>query len=76
MDPFAVYINAFVVQISSHDSDAMTEVLLHPGKALPEERELWTRYPEMTGFYFSNARDLEITVATSPKLVNLLQSFA
>ena len=63
-------------QRSSRDSDAMTEVLLHPGKALPEERELWTHYPEMAGFYFSNARDLEITVATSPKLVNLLQSFA
>jgi hypothetical protein len=51
------------------------EILFHPGRAYPDEVNLWSDRPELGAFYLSPNRDREAELLCSSELAHLLRSF-
>jgi len=58
----------------SNFRDGVVEILFHPGRAAPHERDLWLHQEDLWEYYSSDWRSREAEILKSPRLKELIKS--
>jgi predicted glycoside hydrolase/deacetylase ChbG (UPF0249 family) len=69
------HVRAAFERLRQTDVEGEVEILVHPGRARPDEAWIWRDRPELQAFYLSEARDREAEVVCSPLLSEILRTY-